>query len=330
LSYIGIVLFGDVPDILIKELELDLFINITNKISNDSIIESMQNRKTGKTPFIVLKDNSYEEIKVNFSSNSIMSFYIINEAQNLNELCEDYINSVFADVSYVLTVKDQFKAVALIKKLWTYRNAGGVLSRELITLMIDNGMLITNGDSGSISNASYDLLLGEEYYHGGKVAKITNKDPFIHIEPYDYAIVSCKEMANLPRDVSARFDISVNLFCQGIIMSNSTQVDPGFKGKLFCLLFNTSNKAIYLKRDSHFTTLEFHKLLEPTTPYKGKYHNVKSIVPYIPPNVMQGAINELKVEIELIKQDNRNLQNIILGLVSMFLAIVAIIIVFFN
>jgi len=144
------------------------------------------------------------------------------------------------------------------------------------------------------------------------------------LEPYDYAIASCNEKISMPRDVSGRFDVSVNLFCQGIILSNSTQVDPGFRGKLFCLLFNTSNKVVYLKRHTHFATMEFNKLIEPTTPYSGKYADEDSIVPYLPTNVMQGAINELKKEIENLKTENQKMQGIYLSVLALFLAIVSI------
>lgn len=55
----------------------------------------------------------------------------------------------------------------------------------------------------------------------GKIKKLSGADPFLTIEPYDYAIVSCKERACMPRDVIAKFGLTVGLFCQGIILSNS-------------------------------------------------------------------------------------------------------------
>ena len=175
-----------------------------------------------------------------------------------------------------------------------------------------------------INNSSYDLTLGDEYYYAGEINELSDKKPFLALEPYDYAIASCNEKISMPRDVSGRFDVSVNLFCQGIILSNSTQVDPGFRGKLFCLLFNTSNKVVYLKRHTHFATMEFNKLIEPTTPYSGKYADEDSIVPYLPTNVMQGAINELKKEIENLKTENQKMQGIYLSVLALFLAIVSI------
>lgn len=201
---------------------------------------------------------------------------------------------------------------------------GGVLPKRLITLMINCGMLLRNADIDNIKGASYDLSIGDEYYYSGKIKELTDKDPFILIEPYDYAIVTSKEIANMPRDVVGRFDLSVSLFCQGIILSNGPQVDPGFKGRLFCLLFNTSNALISLKRSQHYATLEFNKMIEPSESYQGKYQDKDKIVYYLPSNSMRGAINELKKEIEQVKKESKTLQNTFLAITSLILAIIAL------
>ena len=123
---------------------------------------------------------------------------------------------------------------------------------------------------------------------------LSDEKPFLTIEPYDYAIVSCMEIACIPRDVIGKFGLSVGLFCRGIILSNGPQIDPGFRGTLFCLLFNTSNQSVHLKRGQHYATIEFNKLIEPALPYNGAYQGKRKIIDYIPANALYGAINELK------------------------------------
>jgi deoxycytidine triphosphate deaminase len=228
---------------------------------------------------------------------------------------------------YSIANLDTHKTVELLRSLWEYRNTGGVLPKRLIQLMIESGTLLENADVQKASGAAYDLSLGDEYYYGGKIKTLTDKEPFILIEPYDYAIVTSKEIAYLPKDIIGRFDLSVSLFCQGIILSNGPQVDPGFRGRLFCLLFNTSNAPVFLKRGQHYATLEFHKLIEPTTPYLGKYQGKEKIVYYLPSNTMRGAINELKKELETFRRESRNLQAVFLGVISLILAIIAILLV---
>jgi deoxycytidine triphosphate deaminase len=227
---------------------------------------------------------------------------------------------------YTAKSKDSARLAELLQCLWEERGSSGLLSKRLISLMIGCGILLEDVDSGLVTGAAYDLRLGDEYYRGGNVHVLTEMRPFVTIEPYDYAIVKSKETMNFPRDVVGRFDLPVSLFVRGIVLSNSTQVDPGFCGPLFCLLFNTSNASVVLKRGQHCATLEFHKMSEPTVQYSGEHQN-QNIGHYLPANVIQGGINELKKEFERVKQENRMLQTTLLGLMSLTLAIIAVLIV---
>jgi len=264
------------------------------------------------------------------ASNNILDNRLTNRGEKIDKTIEEQRREdrEYSETClYTIKNTDTEKTVELIWSFWEYRKTGGVLPKRLIQLMIECGMLLENAEIKNVTGAAYDLSIGDEYYYGGKIKTLTDKDPFILIEPYDYAIVTSKEFANLPKDLTGRFDLSVSLFCQGIILSNGPQVDPGFRGTLFCLLFNTSNAPVFLKREQHYATLEFHKLIEPTIPYLGKYQGKKKIVYYLPSNTMRGAINELKKELEKIRSENRNLQAIFFGVISLILAIIAILLV---
>ncbi|MGE5389798.1 MAG: dCTP deaminase domain-containing protein [Deltaproteobacteria bacterium] len=229
--------------------------------------------------------------------------------------------------NYVLKNNNLAVSVSLIKQLWEQRGRGGGISYNMIKSMIECGMLLDRADVSNVQGASYDLLLGDEYYYAGKIKRLSDADPFLTIEPYDYTIVSCKELACLPRDIIAKFGLTVGLFCQGIILSNGPQVDPGFRGTLFCLLFNTSNRAVHLKRGKHYATIEFNKLIEPAKPYEGKYQGTENIIEYIPANALQGAINELKKEIEELKNESKYMQGIYMGVAALMFAIISILLV---
>ena len=142
----------------------------------------------------------------------------------------------------------------------------------------------------------------------------------------DYILVSSKEIANLPRDIAGRFDITVGLFCKGVILSNGPQIDPGFRGKLFCLLFNTSSEKVQLKLGQHFTTIEFDKLIEPTVPYKGTYQNKLQLKDYLPEIVKESAINKIITDIEELKKEKLLLKILPLVL-SSFAILLSIIVV---
>lgn len=228
---------------------------------------------------------------------------------------------------YIFNNTNISASVSLITLLWKYQGKGGALSQKIIEKMIRCGILLRNADPKMIKGASYDLCLGDEYYYEGEIRKLSDKKPFLTIEPYDYAIVSCKEIAWMPRDVIAKFGLTVGLFCQGLILSNGPQIDPGFRGTLFCLLFNTSNRAIHLKRGKHYATIEFNKLIEYADPYEGRYQGKTNIIDYIPENALHGAINELKKEVEQLKTESRIMQNIYLGVVALMFAIISILLV---
>lgn len=293
--------------------------NVIRYIINNQEISKIRDR--GNIPVLVLPAVLAEQYLKNDIQGEYMSFWIddIKGEKRLDERSFDRF-------TYRITNNHVDDTCKLIDKLWTYRNTGGALSRDMITKMMKCDMLIVGGNINNISNASYDLTLGDEYYYGGEIRSLDNSHSFIPLEPYDYVIASCKEMMAFPRDVIGRFDLVVNLFFEGIILSNSTQVDPGFNGKLFCLLFNTSNKTVYLKRGMAFSTLEFNKLFEPSTPYSGKHAYEESMETYLPRNIMHGAINELKKEVENLRKDYREMQTIYLGSLAVIIAVLSVLI----
>ena len=205
--------------------------------------------------------------------------------------------------TYIIRNTDDKKTVELVLSLWEFRGSGGILPEKLIKLMINCGVLLENAETANATGAAYDLVLGDEYYHNGKVAVLNEKDSFIKMKPGDYALVGSKEIANFPKDIAARFGLSVSLFFQGIILSNGPQIDPGFRGRLFCLLFNTSSAEVQLKRGQHYATMEFMKLLEPTTPYKGGHQDKNQISDYLPRDIPSSAIGELRKDVESLKTE---------------------------
>lgn len=321
-----------------QELEKDLL--VVAKYRNDSYgitqeaFDSVVNQK--KVPILVIAPASIINTPLNF-----LSFFIDLPDEQLEEKLTRRNGALEADqkpnvqrnidrklsknFTYTIMNFDSSKTIDLIKSLWDNRNSGGLLPKRIIQLMIECGMLLDCvEDYDLIQGASYDLTLGDEYYSQGRISTLTAKSPFIRINPYDYAIVTSSENANLPRDIAAKFGLTVGLFCQGVILSNGPQVDPGFKGKLFCLLFNTSNSPVVLKRREHHATIEFTKLLEPAPPYSGKYQGKDEIINYLPSNTLKGAINELKEELEEVKSESRRVNANALGIISVFLAILAV------
>lgn len=207
--------------------------------------------------------------------------------------------------------------------LWQFRNKSGVVPGRMIRHLLACDALLRHGDEAHAKEASYDLRLGDEYYASDGIKLLSEANPFLTIEPYDFAIVTTREECRMPNDITGRFDLAVRLFQQGVILSNSTQVDPGFEGPLFCLLFNTSSSRVRLKRGHHFATIEFHKLAEAVLPYDDKYQG-KSLVDYIPEYAVAGAIHELKETVDELESQSRFMQELVWSLIALFVAIMTV------
>lgn len=157
----------------------------------------------------------------------------------------------------------------------------GILAHQQIISLMKLGILIYDGDEKRVKGASYDLFIDGEYLRSG--IEVITKDT-ITIDPLDYIVVGALESVNLPKNICGNFDIKVSMFCKGVILSNGPQVDPGYQGRLLCLLFNTSAKEFQIEqnRGFEFSTIQFNALSMSTdVPYVGRYQRKQRIRDYI-------------------------------------------------
>ncbi|UFS66260.1 hypothetical protein LO749_17190 [Paracoccus denitrificans] len=162
------------------------------------------------------------------------------------------------------------RAILAAKSLLTGR--GGILAGEHLFSLLNAGALIShNFDESGVQSASYDLTVGDQVWCGGKLIPLSDQIPTFTIPPYSYAIVTSKEEAWLPTFVAGSFDIKVGLFLRGVVLSNGPQIDPGYRGPLFCMLFNGSSDSRTIARGDHFSTLQFSTATSKCAPYSSKY-----------------------------------------------------------
>ena len=148
---------------------------------------------------------------------------------------------------------------------------GGIVTKEYLRPLMGAGALLKGAEPGNIRSASYDLRVGQEVLCQGKLLQLTDASPHFKIPPYSYAIVSALERASLPPFVIGRFDVRVSLFFEGVILSNGPQIDPGYKGALFCMLYNGSGRSKLLTLGSHFATVDFTTTTSVTEGYRQQY-----------------------------------------------------------
>ena len=195
----------------------------------------------------------------------------------------------------------------LISWLWKTKNSGGILPSQVLKLLIKYCSLVESEtiNIDNVSAASFDLTLGSSYFQNGQIKELKDNEPNIVIQPGDFIVAGSQERVKMPPSIAGRFDLTVSMFCKGLILSNGPQVDPGFKGILFCLLFNTSNEKIELKKGAHYATIEFHKLIEPSqNPYIGKYQEKEKIMEYLPEIAKFSVIGQMRNDISSLKKES--------------------------
>lgn len=150
-------------------------------------------------------------------------------------------------------------------------SSGGVVTKRSLEPLVSAGMLLEGLGPEAVKAASCDLTVGGELWCSKEFHSLSREDPLFEIPPYSYAIVKAAERAFLPTNMVGRFDLRVGTFLNGIILSNGPQIDPGYKGDLFCVLFNASSQPFALRRNEHFATIEFTTTTTRAETYKGQY-----------------------------------------------------------
>ena len=164
---------------------------------------------------------------------------------------------------------------------------GGMLVKSDIAPLIAAGSLLVGADPDHIRPASYDLRVGDQVWCQGQIITLSDENPSFEIPAYSYAIVSAREIARLPPFVTGRFDLKVSLFFDGVILSNGPQIDPGYKGALFCMLFNGNSRQRGMTRGAHFSTIEFSTTTHLTEGYKQEYQFLERLEKFMHENAIR-------------------------------------------
>lgn len=216
-----------------------------------------------------------------------------------------------------------FAAVAAAVRLLVGR--GGTLTRGVLEPLVDAGVLLQGAEKAALRHASYDLRLGRQVWTNRALVTLTDQSPTVEIAPYSYAIVTAEEGANLPTFVTAQFDIKVSLFLRGVVLSNGPQIDPGYRGQLFCMLFNGSSAPLTLSAGSHFATLEFSTTTEATEPYDQQYQLQQKLGQIMNEGAMSGPggniIGDFDNKIEAIADRVSRIQGPLWGVLAILVAI---------
>ena len=119
--------------------------------------------------------------------------------------------------------------------------------------------------------ASYQLTLGPDIHIGGEERRLKKGEKVI-LRAHQVAVVCTAEELWIPRDVIARWSLRVTNIYEGLLWTGGLQVDPGWKGRLFCPVYNLAERLVLLELDDPFFTIDFSW----TTPIDERYTAMKS------------------------------------------------------
>ena len=92
------------------------------------------------------------------------------------------------------------------------------------------------------------------------------------LEPADTMIIITKEILNMPEDLCATYGQLNRLANRGLMILNTSVVEPGYSGPLSCVLVNFSSQRLALIHGESIAKLNFHTLQgKPDSLFSGKF-----------------------------------------------------------
>jgi deoxycytidine triphosphate deaminase len=165
-------------------------------------------------------------------------------------------------------------------------NKTGVLLNDEIKSMIDDWHLVEDSDVNRIQPAGYDSGAGLEYYQDGILHKLDkDQNPWIEVKSNDMVLLGTWETFNMPNNIVARYYLRQGLTWKGLILLGAGQIDPGYHGKIFGLLYNFTRNSVRIGLKEHIFTVEFCYTTHPSQnskAYGGTYQNATGLPSILP------------------------------------------------
>src|SRR5258708_1753083 len=123
------------------------------------------------------------------------------------------------------------------------------LSRSRIQELLDQLFEPGTSDPKCLNQSSYDLRLGPDTYLVGSDAptRLSPDKPYLTIPPGQFAILTCHESLDLPRQIMGFIALRNKFKMQGLVNISGFHVDPTFKGNLIFAVNNAAPSDIRLK-----------------------------------------------------------------------------------
>jgi len=132
----------------------------------------------------------------------------------------------------------------------------GVLLSDEIEYYIAHYKLVDPAKSDNIKAASYELRVGKKYAIGNKVFSLSDGG-VLTFPKFEVVVVEILETINMPDFIIGRWNIRTRWAYEGLIWVGGPQVNPGFRGRIMCPLWNLSDKEISIPYGEAIAVLDF-------------------------------------------------------------------------
>ena len=188
---------------------------------------------------------------------------------------------------------------------------------------------IENGNIQNVKEVSYDLCVGNEVYRSEKHlpdALSQDKNPYVLIEPGQFALVKTLEIVKVPNEYVGLISIRSEYKFQGLVNVSGFHVDPTFTGHLLFAVQNVGPNDVRLRFGEPTFMIMWARLSEEYKP--GEYGRKREGHENIPMRLMAqlggGSITltELKKEIERLNTQVKFFTGIAIGLLMAVIGLI--------
>jgi deoxycytidine triphosphate deaminase len=139
---------------------------------------------------------------------------------------------------------------------------GGEEIKRRLSELFESG-----ADESCVDFAAYNLRLNDEkmmiegcWYDHNNRYRMEDHGGYIELPPRKVSVISTIETLRLPGDLAAKVGITFSIARRGLISLFGPQVDPGYYGPFYAVVYNVSDSPIQLSKGDLMLKTEFFTL----------------------------------------------------------------------